>query len=170
MNEQFNVVFLSLGSNLGNKNKNLLDAFHSIGNLPGTNLLQSSGIWKTAAWGKTDQDDFLNAAISIETILKPEELLEEIIDIEKKQGRIREERWGPRIIDIDILFYSNQLIHTTSLYVPHPELQNRKFVLAPLNEIAPEFIHPSLHKSISQLLRECSDTTSIEETDKKSLK
>ena len=163
MNEQSAIVFLSLGSNQGDKSKNIRYAIHALESIPGTSELCLSGIWRTAAWGKTDQDDFLNCAVSIRTLITPAVLMERIIEIEKNMGRIRAEHWGPRIIDIDILFYGNEIIRTESLVIPHPELQNRKFVLAPLLEIAPDFIHPVFKKSITQLLSDCTDQSMISE-------
>lgn len=151
------IVFLSLGSNVGDKGKNLVDAMNHIRKLHETVLIQSSEIWKTEAWGNRNQDDFMNCAVKIETKLFAEELMEKLGAIEMKMGRTKTEKWGPRIIDIDILFYSDQILETKTLIIPHPEIQNRKFVLVPLNDICPEFIHPVLQKNILTLLAECND-------------
>lgn len=157
MNEQAAIVFLSLGSNMGDKEKNLLNAIHAIRNIPQTVLLGTSKMWTTEAWGKTNQDDFINAVVSIETYQSPELLMGMLITIEEKLGRVRNEKWGPRIIDIDILFFGELILKTEKLIIPHPEMQNRKFVLVPLNEICPELIHPVYKKTIANLLLECDD-------------
>ena len=120
-------------------------------------IMQQSSIYKTAAWGKTDQPDFLNQVLVVQTILTPEKILEMIFETEKKMGRVRTEKNAPRIIDIDILFYNNEIIETKHLSVPHPSLQYRRFVLVPLDELSPELIHPVSHKTIHELLMECTD-------------
>jgi 2-amino-4-hydroxy-6-hydroxymethyldihydropteridine diphosphokinase len=125
-------------------------------------VLKSSSIYKTSAWGNTNQSDFFNQVILIETKLLSVGLLDEVISIEKKLGRTRgEEKWMPRTIDIDILFYNDEVIDSPALKVPHPHITERKFVLVPLNEIASGFIHPLYNKSTKQLLNGCSDTLNV---------
>lgn len=125
-------------------------------------LLQVSSIYQTAAWGKTDQPDFLNQALQLQTTLEPEALLSTLLGIEKDMGRERLERYGPRIIDIDIIFYDDQIIDTESLTLPHPQLEKRRFVLAPLAEIAGNFCHPLLNKTVNELLEICPDTSPVD--------
>jgi 2-amino-4-hydroxy-6-hydroxymethyldihydropteridine diphosphokinase len=103
----------------------------------------------------------LNQVLKVKTSLTPQELIDEILKIEKSLGRERQEKYGPRLIDIDILFFDNEVIKSKSLTIPHPQLHNRRFVLVPLNEIAPRFIHPVLKKSIAQLLLECPDKLDV---------
>lgn len=154
-------VFISLGSNLGAREKNLHDAIELISQLSDTLPVAQSKMYTTAAWGKTDQPDFLNMVIEIRSTLLAEELMESLLHLEEKMGRIRNDHWGPRIIDMDILFYGEEIHYSSRLIVPHPEMQNRNFVLVPLNEIAPQFIHPVLKKSVAQLLEECSDKLTV---------
>ena len=139
-------VFLGLGSNLGNRAKNLLMAQKLIEEKIGKTLSKSS-IYETAAWGITEQNAFLNQVLEIETIFSPSAVLHLVLKIEKDMGRIREIKWGERSIDIDVLYYNNEIISTENLAVPHPFIQERKFVLVPLCEIAPAFIHPKLKQS-----------------------
>ncbi len=146
-------VFLLLGSNLGNRVGYLQQAAGLIGEAV-AEVVQASSVYETESWGKTDEPDYLNQVIFLKTDLAPRTLLETLLGIETKMGRKREIKWGSRIIDIDILFYGNQLINEPGLVVPHPELQNRMFTLAPLNEIAPDFVHPVLQKQISELKSE----------------
>lgn len=154
------MIVLHLGSNLGSRNKNLSIARFLIESRIGT-VVKASSLYETSAWGNTEQDDFLNVAYVVETELSPEDLLKSIHDIEQKMGRVRLELWGERLIDIDILFYNDQIIKKANLKIPHPEITNRNFVLVPLNEIIPEFIHPVLKKSINKLLTACSDTGEV---------
>lgn len=156
-------VFLLLGSNQGNCIENLKKARHHISNSAGK-VIAFSSIYKTAAWGKLDQPDFYNQILSIETALNPHQLLTEVLSVERQIGRKRDQKWGPRIIDIDILFYGNTILNDPTLTIPHPGIPNRNFVLVPLNELASGLIHPSLNKSIEQLLRECPDTLPVEKT------
>ena len=153
-------IFLSLGSNQGDRQKNLRETIVQIAEVAGK-IVKASPVYRTAAWGKTDQPDFLNQVIAIETSLTPEELLEKILAIEHRLGRIRTEKWAMRTIDIDILLFGNVIINSAALSLPHPELANRRFVLEPLNEIAPEYIHPILKKKISELLAECPDQLAV---------
>jgi 2-amino-4-hydroxy-6-hydroxymethyldihydropteridine diphosphokinase len=113
-----------------------------------------SSIIETAPWGKTDQPAFLNQVLKIKTRFPPLFLMESLLDIEKAMGRNRTEKWGPRIIDIDILFFNNRIINEKGLCIPHPHLHEREFVLKPMVEIAPDFVHPVLQKTMSELLQE----------------
>ncbi|MEO7536374.1 MAG: 2-amino-4-hydroxy-6-hydroxymethyldihydropteridine diphosphokinase, partial [Ferruginibacter sp.] len=121
----------------------------------------SSGIYRTAAWGNTDQPDFLNQVIIADTKLNASETLQQILSIEKLMGRIRTTRNAPRTIDIDILFFNKEIISEKNLTVPHPEIPNRRFVLVPLNELSPDLRHPVLNKSIHVLLAECADPLNV---------
>jgi 2-amino-4-hydroxy-6-hydroxymethyldihydropteridine diphosphokinase len=155
-------AYLMLGGNQGdvvfNLNKSVLLIEQWVGH-----VLQRSNIYKTKAWGNTEQPDFLNQAVLIETDLSAKDLLTSLISIEVFLGRVRgDEKWAERTIDIDILFYKEDIIDTPELTIPHPHLQNRRFVLEPLNEIAPAFLHPSLKKTITTLLNECNDSLSAE--------
>jgi len=124
-----------------------------------------SSIYRTAAWGKTDQPDFYNQVVRINSTLDAQNILMKILSIEEHMGRKRIEKWGTRLIDIDILFIGDAQIDTPSLKVPHPELVNRRFTLVPIAEIAPEFIHPTKQKKISELLKECPDHLPVEKVD-----
>ncbi|MGT2636669.1 2-amino-4-hydroxy-6-hydroxymethyldihydropteridine diphosphokinase [Streptococcus ratti] len=146
-------VYLGLGSNIENREAYLEKALASLAELPQTQLVDQSAVYETAAWGKTDQADFLNVVCQLETDLSPQELLQSCQSIEGQLGRIRHEHWGPRTIDIDILFYGYQIIDEEDLQVPHPYLQDRAFVLVPLNDLARSFIHPLLKQSIADLLQ-----------------
>lgn len=147
-------AYLSLGTNLGDRKKNLLSAIGYINNIPTTKIIKESSIIETKPFGYTEQDDFLNSCIKIKTLLSPQELLDEVLDIEKKMGRVRIIKWGPRLIDIDILFYDNNIIGENNLAIPHPYITERMFVLEPLSEIAPNYVHPLTKKTISRLKKE----------------
>jgi len=155
-----NSTYLLLGSNMGNSTELLSNAIEQIENKIGPLLLQSN-LYATAAWGNTSQPDFLNQVIEVASQLDATETLKEILSIEKNMGRIRTVKNAPRIIDIDILFFNNEIINRIDLIVPHPEIQNRRFVLTPLNEIAPQMIHPVLNKTIDQLLSFCPDQLAV---------
>lgn len=152
--------FLLLGTNLGDKSQNLLTANEQIVSKIG-NLISISSIYHTSAWGKEDQGDFLNQVLAINTSLTPSEVLSFCLNIEKEMGRVRFEKWGERLIDIDILYYDQQTIKEKNLIVPHQELQNRKFTLVPLIEIAPDFIHPIYNKTNQELLETCDDSLEV---------
>ncbi|OCX54490.1 2-amino-4-hydroxy-6-hydroxymethyldihydropteridine diphosphokinase [Mucilaginibacter sp. PPCGB 2223] len=143
-------VFLLLGSNLGNRQLFLNEACTGIVLQVGR-IVKRSSVYETQSWGKTDEPDYLNQVLQVSTALKPREVLERILAIEKSLGRERLEKWGSRTIDIDILFYDNEVINQPDLVIPHPHLHQRKFVLEPLAEIAPQYIHPVLNKNILQL-------------------
>lgn len=144
-------IYLSLGANLGNREANLQKAIALIGQRVGEVVNVSSFI-ETAAWGKTDQPDFLNLALQVATNHSPLVVLSIIQEIEHQLGRERKEKWGARLIDIDIIFWENQLISETQLTVPHPLMHERTFVLIPMAEIAPEMEHPVLKKKMKELL------------------
>lgn len=158
-----NRACLILGSNKGDTLKNLNEAKTLIETYAG-NIALTSSVYQTSAWGNTDQPDFLNQAVCINTVLSPEKLLEVLLNIEQQLGRIRsEQKWEERTMDIDILFYNDEIIDQPNLKVPHPYMQERKFVLVPLSEILPQYIHPVLNKKINLLLEECEDVLNVEE-------
>lgn len=153
-------VFLLLGSNLGDRRQVLAAAREAIAAQAGT-ITGQSGIYETEPWGITDQPSFLNQVLEISTSLLPEDLLRIILNIEHDLGRVRYERWGARVIDIDMLYFGTTVLDSARLTVPHPRIQDRRFVLAPLAEIAPRFIHPLLQKTSAQLLEECPDDSAV---------
>ena len=144
------MVYLLLGSNLGNRKEILDKAINLLSQKVGVVILQSKD-YETAPWGITNQPDFLNLAVSIQTRLEPLQILEITQSIENQLGRVRKEKWGARLIDIDILFYGNEIIDEPNLKIPHPLLQERDFALTPLVEIAPNFVHPVFGKTILEL-------------------
>lgn len=158
--EKMNKAFLLLGSNLGNSLQKITQAKNQIEKKIGI-IARSSALYKTAAWGNVQQPDFLNQIIVVATKLNAHELLNSILYIEKKMGRIRTVKNAPRVIDIDILFFNKQIIREKQLIVPHPQIQNRRFVLKPLNEIASQWVHPVLNKKTHQLMKECTDTLNV---------
>ena len=153
-------VFLSLGGNLGNTQEIFEACYPLIENKVGA-ILQQSSLYRTAAWGLQDQADFVNQVLLVKTELIPEAILVAIQAIEKDFGRERKVTWGPRTLDLDILFVDQQIIQTANLQVPHPHIQNRKFILIPMNEIAADYEHPVLNKSIAELLLETKDTSAV---------
>ncbi|GAB3196782.1 2-amino-4-hydroxy-6-hydroxymethyldihydropteridine diphosphokinase [Pontibacter aydingkolensis] len=153
-------VYLLLGSNLGNRTLYLQQARESINQRVGS-IAHTSKVYETAAWGKTDQPTFLNQVLEVETILSPEEVLQSINAIEQELGRIRQEHWGARVIDIDILFYDDLMQQTQRLTIPHPQLHLRRFTLMPLAEITPDLVHPVLGQSIDVLLESCPDKLEV---------
>jgi 2-amino-4-hydroxy-6-hydroxymethyldihydropteridine diphosphokinase len=133
-------VFLALGSNLGNRGENLRAALNRISGLPGTRLATCSRFIETPPWGYAEQPPFLNAAAEIRTDLEPEALLDAVKEIERELGRLPTFRWGPRLIDIDLLLYGDRRLETPRLTLPHPRILERPFVWEPLGEIAPEVL------------------------------
>ena len=154
---KMNTAYLLTGSNEGDRVAWLQQAMEMIQADCGK-IIQQSAIYQTAAWGIEDQPDFLNMALCIETDLPPVELLQAINKIESALGRQRTLKWGQRTLDIDILFYNNDIINLPQLIIPHPHIEKRRFALVPLNEIVPHLLHPISHKTITQLLDECEDT------------
>ncbi len=155
-----NQVYLSLGSNEGDRVLWFKKALHQIEDCCGA-IINKSSIYETAAWGKSDQPDFLNMVVLVATELQPLELLKTTQKIETLLGRKREIKWGPRTLDIDILFYNNLVSIIENLTIPHPFVHERRFTLLPMSEITPNYIHPVLNKTISELLEICPDRLSV---------
>ncbi len=155
-----NNAYLLLGSNEGDRVVWLRRAMELIDEHCGKISARSS-IYETAAWGITAQPDFLNMVISLETNLLPALLLHTLLGIENTLGRHRTIKWGPRTIDIDILLYNSDIVDTPALVIPHPFLQERRFTLEPLAELAPDYVHPLFQKSITVLLAECPDKLTV---------
>lgn len=147
----WNTAYLSIGSNLGDKKANLLEAIHLLNEDSETKVLRQSSFIQTEPVGYTEQDDFLNGVLEIKTLRSPEELLELIGNIEQALKRERVIHWGPRTIDLDIIFYNDEIIQSEKLIIPHKEMANRMFVLEPLCEIAPYVRHPVFHKTVLEL-------------------
>lgn len=158
-------IFILLGSNLGDRNSNLVEANGLIRQQIGS-LLHESSIYETAAWGKTDQPSFYNQVIQISSSLSPQMLINKTQKIEKELGRVRTEKWGERIIDIDLLYYNQSIINDPKLQVPHAGIPDRRFTLIPLDEIAPDFVHPQLKKTNKQLLVNCNDGLEVKKLKK----
>ena len=153
-------VYLGLGSNLGNKSANIGRAVELLAEI--SQIHQVSSLFKTEPVGNLDQDWFLNCVVEIETALEPQQLLAAALAIEKKLKRVRMIKNGPRTIDIDILFYSQRVTNESGLTIPHPRLHQRLFVLAPLEEICPDFVHPVLQRSVKELLAGSQDQAAVE--------
>jgi len=153
-------AYLLIGGNLGNRKENLSKAVSLINEQCGP-LTRSSSIYETEAWGNTDQPSFLNQALEISTSLNARQLIRKVLKIEEVMGRVRKEKLGPRIIDIDILLFENEIHDLRFLKIPHPEMQNRRFVLVPLAEINSTLQHPVLKKTIAELLEECPDNLEV---------
>jgi len=155
-----NRTYLLIGGNVGDRLRNLEEAKRLIRIKCGV-ITKESHIYETEAWGKTDQASFLNQVLLVETELTARELLHQILKAELEMGRMRNEKFGPRTIDIDIIFFSDEVIHEEGLTVPHPQIARRRFVLEPLNEIASEFVHPVTKKSVGKMLTECDDPLTV---------
>lgn len=156
-------VYLGLGSNQGNRAENLNTAIALITRTIGK-VAKKSHVYETEPWGNKDQEPFLNQVIMVNTTLDPRDLLEATNKVEREMGRQRKkekEKWGPRIIDVDILFYGKRVIRDKGLEIPHPELHNRAFTLVPLLEIAPDLEHPVLKQPIDQLYMDCTDVSDV---------
>ncbi|NQS96914.1 MAG: 2-amino-4-hydroxy-6-hydroxymethyldihydropteridine diphosphokinase [candidate division Zixibacteria bacterium] len=152
-------VYLSLGSNIEDREENLRTSVNELSSIG--EIVKVSSIFQTEPWGRRDQNDFLNIACILKCGFAPLDLLEAILEIERRMGRMRGAEWSPRTIDIDIVFIGDSLIDEPGLTVPHPHFHQRRFVLEPLMEIAPEFQHPKFGKTISQLHKSCSDPCEV---------
>jgi 2-amino-4-hydroxy-6-hydroxymethyldihydropteridine diphosphokinase len=155
-----NKAYLLIGGNLGDRMQNLETARQLIGEHCGT-ITNTSSIYETEAWGNSDQPSFLNQAVELETKYNAKQLIRRILKTEKNMGRVRKEKYGPRLIDIDILLFNDEQHNYTFLNIPHPELHNRRFALIPLAEIAPDAVHNVFKKTINELLEECKDDLSV---------
>ena len=155
-----NEVYLQLGSNIGDRLDNLDQSIKIITERIG-NVLEKSSVYESTPWGVENQRNFLNQVIFLKSNFDPYTILDLVLQIEKDMGRIRIEKWGERIIDIDILFIDDLIIESENLCIPHEFIAKRKFVLQPMCEIAHGFIHPKLNKTISQLLEECIDEEKV---------
>jgi len=155
------IAFISIGSNIGDRLENCRNAIGSLANSKDVNLINASAFYETEPWGKIKQDWFINCVIELETNLDVHELLMLLQGVEKKLGRNNTEKGGPRVIDLDILFFNSEIIEAEEVVIPHPLLHKRRFVLTPLAEIASNFIHPVLKKSVSELLQEVDDDKKV---------
>ena len=149
-NDSIHTAYVALGSNLGDKEANLRKALELLEER-GVEVVKTSSFICTEPYGVTDQPQFLNGVCEVRTSLEPLELLHTLLDIEQEMGRVRLRHWGERNIDLDLLLYEDVVLDTEELKLPHPDMQNRDFVLMPLAEIAPELVHPILQKSIEEL-------------------
>lgn len=157
-----NSAYLCLGGNIGDREKALQQAIVKINETAGE-IITKSGIYETEAWGVENQQAYLNQCVKIVTTLTPENLITALLSIEKSLGRERSfnQIYESRTLDIDILFYNDSIVNKEHLVIPHPRLQLRKFVLIPLHEIAQDYLHPILNKTIFSLLKECEDTSEV---------
>lgn len=157
---ELNKTHLLTGANLGDRIGTLEAARRLIEQEIG-HVVSASSFYETQAWGNVDQPDYVNQALEVATALSPSEVLEAIFRIEAALGRTRRDKWEPRLIDIDILFYENTILNSRDLIIPHPHLHRRNFVLIPMLEIAPELLHPVLHKTIEELYELSEDTLDV---------
>lgn len=162
MQAQFkkHIAYLVIGTNVGNREENLAKAINLIETSCGV-ISKKSSVYETEAWGNTEQAAFLNQALELRTNLSAKKLMKQLLHLERLMGRIRVEKMGPRIIDLDIVLMDEEIIQSEFLILPHPHLQDRKFVLLPLTEIAPNAYHPIFNKVAKQLLNECNDELAV---------
>ncbi|NOZ62276.1 MAG: 2-amino-4-hydroxy-6-hydroxymethyldihydropteridine diphosphokinase [Calditrichaeota bacterium] len=154
-------IFLGLGTNLGDRERNLIHCLKELTVTDQVEICRISSVYETAPVGVTDQPDFLNMVVEIETSLLPWQLLHFVKKVEKKIGRKNGRRWGPRLIDVDILAYRDVVLEANELKIPHARLAERLFVLIPLQEIAPDFFHPQLNVSVAELIQQCQDIKQV---------
>jgi 2-amino-4-hydroxy-6-hydroxymethyldihydropteridine diphosphokinase len=151
------MVFLGIGSNIGDRAGYLTKTRESLAELTGCSILNCSSVYESDPWGLTDQAPFLNQVVALETALEPRSLLEACQTIERRLGRMRGEKWGPRTIDIDILLFDSLVVEKDGLRIPHPRMMDRRFVLVPLAEIAADRTVPPGSRTVSELLASCGD-------------
>lgn len=159
-------AFLGLGSNLGDRVEYIERAIEEIGSLKNTKILKRASLYETEPWGFTEQPDFINSAVEIETSLSAEALFSGVKSIEQKLKRKSKGKWQEREIDIDILFYGNEIIKSERINIPHKEIEKRKFVLIPMNELAPDFVHPVFNETITELLSKSGDALVVKKYSK----
>ena len=157
-----NIAYIGIGSNLGDKLHNCRHSINRISKLPGYSVTKSSAIFKTEPDGVTGQDWYINCVAQIETGEGPYQLLKNLLNIEAEMGRVREKKWGPRIIDLDILLFNQEIVSSNGLSIPHPLLHKRRFVLEPLAQLAPDVVHPVLQQTIEQLRKKISKGPYVE--------
>lgn len=158
---EYQTAYLLLGGNLGDRVANLKKAIELLNDKVG-GVLSVSSLYETAAWGKTDQPAFLNQAVALQTRLSALEVLDLALNIEQELGRVRKDKWGERLIDIDLILFGNQVINIPDkLQVPHPHMQHRKFVMEPLAEIAPDVLHPVLGETMLSICQNISDPLEV---------
>ncbi len=145
-------AFIGAGANLGEPVRQIKQALDELEKSPGVRLLGASSLYRTQPVGPVEQPPFINAVFALECGMNPHELLALLLSVEEKMGRVRKERWGPRVIDLDLLFYDEMVISGQGLEVPHPRLHERRFVLVPLVELAPDIIHPVIKKTVFDVL------------------
>ncbi|NCU03180.1 MAG: 2-amino-4-hydroxy-6-hydroxymethyldihydropteridine diphosphokinase [Chitinophagaceae bacterium] len=153
-------VYILSGSNQGQRKQFLKKAVMLVHERCGS-ISKESSVYETAAWGQTSQAAFLNKVIVLQTALSPDDLMKTLLQIEQELGRVRTEKYGPRTIDLDILFYDDLIYHSAVVTLPHPSIQDRRFVLIPLTELSPRKIHPVYKKTINTLLKECADQLAV---------
>jgi 2-amino-4-hydroxy-6-hydroxymethyldihydropteridine diphosphokinase len=154
-------VYVGVGSNIGDRKQNFLEALDRLGRLPDTKVIRESSLYESEPLGDA-KDWYVNGVIQIETKFKPDRLLEKFKNIERAMGRKKvKKRWGSRVIDLDILLYNGMIVKKKNLRIPHPEMANRKFVLLPLSEIGPQIVHPELGVTVSELLINVNDSKKI---------
>jgi len=159
------IAYIIFGSNLGDRLYNLQEALNLL-QKSNIQVIASSPIYQTKAWGNVNQDDFLNMVLKIETSFKPQKLLKVLLKTELQMGRKRgEEQWLPRIIDLDILYFNEEIVNLPNLKIPHPYIAQRRFTLIPLTDIAADFVHPVLLETNKKLLKNCSDHSEVIKTD-----
>ncbi|AGY76939.1 2-amino-4-hydroxy-6-hydroxymethyldihydropteridine diphosphokinase [Clostridium autoethanogenum] len=161
INRRWHTAYISIGSNLGDKEKNIKDAVDIIDSSPYNNVTKVSKLYETKPVGYLDQDNFLNGALEVKTLMEPEDLMDFLLEVEKKLKRERIIKWGPRTIDLDVILYDNLVTSEEKIILPHPRMHERLFVLKPLSDIAPYVIHPVLNDRIINLTHELEKTQEL---------